>query len=156
MKRSLRFALCIATVVFLTVVPAELLAHHSGDPKLDRAIEKANSEFIVAMKTGDAATIAAPYADDASFIMIDGSCVQGRTEIEKMYRDRFARFGRAQSTKINSKKLVVDNDLAYESGYGEIGLLRDGKLSVNGGRFLTVWQRQTNGEWKILRNVVLP
>ena len=73
-----------------------------------------------------------------------------------MYRDRFARSGPAHSTKINSKKLVVDNDLAYESGYGEIGLVKDGKLSINGGRFLTVWQRQTNGEWKILRNVVLP
>jgi len=156
MKRSLRFALCIATVVFLTVVPAELRAHHSGDPKLDRAVEKANSEFIVAMKTGDAATIAAPYTEDASFIMIDGACVQGRKEIEKLYRDRLARFGLAQSTKINSKKLVVDNDLAYESGYGEIGLLKDGKVSIHGGRFLTVWQRQTNGDWKILRNVVLP
>jgi len=156
MKRSLRFALCIGTVVFLTVVPADLLAHHSGDPKLDRAVEKANSEFIVAMKTGDAVTIAAPYTEDASFIMIDGTCVQGRTQIEQMYRDRFARSGVARSTKINSKKLVVDNDLAYESGYGEIGLLRDGKLSINGGRFLTVWQRQTNGDWKILRNVVLP
>jgi uncharacterized protein (TIGR02246 family) len=156
MKRSLRFVLCIATVVFLIVVPAELLAQHSGDPKLDRAVEKANAEFIVAMKTGDAATIAAPYAEDASFITIDGACVQGRTEIEKMYRDRFARSGVARSTKINSKRLVVDNDLAYESGYGEIGLLKDGKVSINGGRFLTVWQRQTNGEWKILRNVVLP
>src|ERR1044072_9896547 len=116
MKRSLRFALCIATVVFLTVVPAELLPHHSGDPKLDRAIEKANSEFIVAMKTGDAATIAAPYTDNASFITIDGACIQGRAEIEKMYRDRFAHSGLARSTKINSKKLVVDGGLAYESG----------------------------------------
>ena len=156
MKRNLRFTLWIVAAVFLTRVPAELLAHHSGDPKLDRAIEKANSEFVVAMKTGDAATIAAPYTEDASFIMIDGACIQGRTEIEKMYRDRFARFGRASSTKIDSKKLVVDGDLAYESGYGEIGLLKDGKLSVNGGRFVTVWQRQANGDWKILRNVVLP
>ena len=156
MKKSLHFALCIATAGFLTVVPAELLAHHSEDPKLDRAVEKANSEFVVAMKTGDAATIAAPYTDDASFITIDGACVHGRTEIEKMYRDRFARAGLAHSTKITSKKLVVDNDLAYESGYGEIGLLKDGKLSINGGRFLTVWQRQTNGDWKILRNIVLP
>lgn len=156
MKRSLHFALCVAAVGFLTVVPAKLLAHHSGDPKLDRAVEKANSEFIVAMKTGDAATIAAPYTEDASFITIDGACVKGRTEIEKMYRDRFARAGLAQSTKITSKKLVVDSDLAYESGYGEIGVLKDGKLSINGGRFLTVWQRQSNGDWKILRNVVLP
>jgi len=155
-KRSLRFALCLVTVVLLTVVPAKLLAHHSEDPKLDRAVEKANSEFIVAMKTGDAAKIAEPYTDDASFITIDGACIQGRTEIEKMYRDRFARSGLAHSTKINSKKLVVDHDLAYESGYGEIGLLKDGKLSINGGRFLTVWQRQANGDWKILRNIVLP
>lgn len=156
MKKNLRLRLLITTAVFLTLVPAELLAHHSGDPKLDRAIEKANSEWVVAMKTGDAATIAAPYTEDASFIMIDGTCIKGRTEIEKMYRDRFSRFGVAGSTKINSKKLVVDNDLAYESGYGEIGLLKDGKLSVKGGRFLTVWQRQANGDWKILRNVVLP
>jgi uncharacterized protein (TIGR02246 family) len=156
MKMVLRFTRCIAAAILLTLVPAELLAHHSGDPKLDRAIEKANSEFIVAMKTGDAATIAAPYTDNASFIMLDGACIQGRTEIEKMYRDRFARTGVARSTTINSKKLVVDGDLAYESGYGEIGLLKDGKVSIYGGRFLTVWQRQANRDWKILRNVVLP
>ena len=156
MKWNLRFTLCLAVAVLLTLLPTELLAHHSGDPKLDRAIEKANSEFIVAMKTGDAATIAAPYTDNASFITIDGACIQGRTEIEKMYRDRFARIGQVSSTKINSKKLVVDGDLAYESGYGEIRVLKDGKISVNGGRFLTVWQRQANGDWKILRNVVLP
>ena len=156
MKTNLRFTHFIAAAVFLTLLTNELLAHHSGDPKLDRAIEKANSEFIIAMKTGDAATIAAPYTENASFITIDGACIQGRTEIEKMYRDRFARFGLAHSTKITSKKLVVDNDLAYESGYGEIGFLKDGKLSINGGRFLTVWQRQANGDWKILRNVVLP
>ena len=156
MKRDLRFTYCITVAVLLTLLPTELLAHHSGDPKLDRAIEKANSEFIVAMKTGDAATIAAPYTENASFITIDGACIQGRTQIEKMYRDRFARIGQVSSTKISSKKLVVDGDLAYESGYGEIGLLKDGKLSINGGRFLTVWQRQANGDWKILRNVVLP
>jgi len=156
MKRNLRFTLCIGAAVVLILVPSELLAHHSGDPKLDRAIEKANSEFIFAMKTGDAATIAAPYIEQTSLITIDGACIQGRTEIEKMYRDRFARSGLARSTKINSKKLVVDGDLGYESGYGEIESLKDGKLSISGGRFLTVWQRQANGDWKILRNVVLP
>ena len=156
MKRDLRFTYCITVAVLLTLLPTELLAHHSGDPKLDRAIEKANSEFIVAMKTGDAATIAAPYTENASFITIDGACIQGRTQIEKMYRDRFARIGQVSSTKINSKKVVVDGDLAYESGYGEIGVIKDGKLSINGGRFLTVWQRQADGDWKILRNVVLP
>ncbi len=151
-----RSVLPIAAAAFLVVVPADLITHRSKDPKLDKAIAKANSEFIAAMKTGDAALIAAPYTDRAVFIAIDGACTQGRSEIEKMYQARFERSGLASSTKINSKRLVFDGDLAYESGYAEIRSLKQGKLSVNGGRFLTVWQRQADGEWKVLRNVVLP
>lgn len=128
----------------------------SGDTRLDRAIEKANSEWAAAMKTGDAAACAAPYHDDGIFVGFDGTCTKGRSEIEKMYRLRFASRGLAASTKIDSKELVVDGDLAYESGYAEIGWPKEGKVSVSGGRFLTVWQRQADGEWKILRNIVLP
>jgi uncharacterized protein (TIGR02246 family) len=151
-----RSVLPIAAAAFMVLVPTHFVAHRSGDAKLDRAIEKANSEFIAAMKTGNAAVIAAPYSERAVFIAIDGTCTQGRTEIEKLYRARFERSGLASSTKINSKRLVVDGDLAYESGNAEIGSLREGKLSIDRGRFLTVWQRQADGEWKILRNVVLP
>lgn len=151
------FCRCILLITFTALlIFAVSAAARSGDPKLHRAIEKANSEFVAAMKTGDAATIAAPYVDRAVFVGIDGTCTQGRGEIEKMYRARFERSGLASSTKINSKRLVVDGDLAYESGYGEIGFLKDGKVLINGGRFLTVWQRQADGEWKILRNIVLP
>ena len=146
----------IAAAAFLFVVPIDLIVHRAKDPKLNKAIAKANSDFIAAMKTGDAAMIAAPYTDGAVFISIDGACTQGRTEIEKMYQDRFKRSGLPTLTKINSKRLVVDGDLAYESGYGEIQSLKQDKLSVNSGRFLTVWQRQVDGEWRILRNIVLP
>lgn len=109
-----------------------------------------------AVKTGDAATIAAPYANDAVFILADGTCIRGRAEIEKMYRAGFERGGVAASARIDSKKLVVDGNLAYESGYGEIGRIKDGKVATSGGRYLTVWQRAANGEWKIIRNIVLP
>ena len=157
MKHKFRLtALPIAAAVLLVFAAAETGAARSGDPKLDRAIERANSDFVEAMKTGDAAAIAAPYADDAVFVGIDGACTRGRAEIEKMYRARFERSGLAKSTRIDSRNLVVDGNLAYESGYGEIGRIREGKLVVDGGRFLTVWQRQPDGEWKILRNIVLP
>lgn len=132
------------------------LSARSVDAKLARAIRKANAEWATAVKTGDAATIAAPYADDAVFILADGTCVRGRAEIEKMYRERFERGGVAASARIDSKKLVVDGGLAYESGYGEIGRIKEGKVSTSGGRYLTVWQRAPDGEWKIIRNIVLP
>ena len=81
---------------------------------------------------------------------------QGRAEIEKMYREGFERRGVAASARIDSKQLVVDGDLAYESGYGEVGRIKEGKVATSGGRYLTVWQRRGDGEWKIIRNIVLP
>jgi uncharacterized protein (TIGR02246 family) len=155
-RKSRRAVLRVAAATQLLLAAADAVAVPSGDPKLDRAIRKANSDYVGAMKTGDAAAIAAPYTDDAVFVGIDGACTRGRAEIEKMYRARFERSGLAKSTRINSRRVVVDGNLAYESGSGEIGRLREGKLSTDSARFLTVWQRQADGEWKILRNVVFP
>jgi len=155
-RKSRRAVLRVAAATQLLLAAAHAVAVPSGDPKLDRAIRKANSDYVEAMKTGDAAAIAAPYTDDAVFVGIDGACTRGRAEIEKMYRARFERSGLAKSTRINSRRVVVDGNLAYESGSGEIGRLREGKLSTDSARFLTVWQRQGDGQWKILRNVVLP
>jgi len=155
-SKSRRAVLRVAAATQLLLAAADAVAVPSGDPKLDRAIRKANSDYVGAMKTGDAAAIAAPYTDDAVFVGIDGACTRGRAEIEKMYRARFERSGLAKSTRINSRRVVVDGNLAYESGSGEIGRLREGKLSTDSARFLTVWQRQADGEWKILRNVVFP
>jgi len=38
----------------------------------------------------------------------------------------------------------------------DVGVVRDGKPVTRGGGYLTVWQLQTDGAWKILRNIVLP
>jgi len=127
----------------------------SGDAALDRAIAKANSDWASAMKTGNVSSISAAYADDAVFVGLDGTCIKGRLEIEKMYRDRFATGGVAASTKIEPRKVTIDGDLAYESGYAEIVITKASRASVNAGAYLTVWQKK-NGEWKIFRNVVLP
>ena len=134
---------------------ADAIAASSGDAKLDQAIQKANSEFLTATKSGDAATIAAPYADNGVFLLPDGSCIRGRTEIEKMYRTGFEKAGPPASTKLDSKNVVVDGDLAYEMGGAEVSGMKEGKLVTRTSRYLTVWQRQTNGEWKIVRNIVL-
>jgi uncharacterized protein (TIGR02246 family) len=140
-------------VVFASAVWAA--GARSGDAKLDQAVEKANSDWAAAMKTGDAATIVAPYAEDGIFVAIDGSCIRGRAEIEKMYRERFERNGFAVSTKIEPRSLTMDGELAFELGYAEVGIKKDGTTRVNGGRYFTVWQR-ISGDWKIIRNLVLP
>ena len=108
------------------------------------------------MAKADTASIAEPYTDDAVFVSTDGTVTKGRARIEQLYRDRFAKSGAALETRIESEELMIDGDLAYERGRGMIRLrVRDERVP-NWARFLTVWQRQPGGDWKILRNVVLP
>lgn len=151
MKNSPAFPILIA----ISLALAHSIAAPSGEARLDSAIQKANSEFLTAAKMGDAATIAAPYADNAVFVLSDGTCIQGRAEIEKMYRRRFEQSGPPNSTKLDSKNVILDGDVAYESGNAEITVMKEGKPLTRTSRYLTIWQRAPDGEWKIVRNIVL-
>lgn len=127
-----------------------------ADPRLLSAITKANADFEIAMTKSDTASIVAPYTTDAVFVSPDGTATMGLAAIERLYRDRFARSGPALESRIESEQLMIDGDLAYERGRGSITRRVNEKRVVDRARFLTVWQRQPDGEWKIFRNIVLP
>jgi uncharacterized protein (TIGR02246 family) len=127
-----------------------------AEPRLLSAIKKANTDFEVAMTKADTATIAEPYTPDAVFVSPDGTATKGRARIEQLYRDRFAKSGPAVAARIESEELMLGGNLAYERGRGELTRLENGKRVSDWARFLTIWQRQADGDWKIFRNVVLP
>jgi ketosteroid isomerase-like protein len=163
MKRRLAFAMCASAVLGLAAAAGGSPASASPqkfppgtDPRLLAAAGKANSDFEVAMTKGDVAAIVAPYADDAIFVLPDGTCFKGRAGIERLYRERFAKSGPAVESRIESKEIHPVGDLAYEWGLGTLARRRNGKLVNARARFLTVWHRQADGGWKILRNIVLP
>ena len=126
----------------------------ANDPALVKAVASANSEWAEAMKTGDAAVIAAPYAEHGVFVLADGRTIVGRAAVEAMYRTTFEKRGFAVSTTIDSKQLEMDGDLAYEWGSAGIGMRGEHGIVMAGGRYLTVWQRQPDASWKITRNLV--
>ena len=126
----------------------------ADDPALARAVAAANSEWAEAMKTGDARVIAAPYADNGIFVFPDGRTIVGRAAVEQMYRSRFDKRGLAVSTSIDSKGIQRDGELAYEWGTAAIGMRDGDKIVSAGGRYLTVWQRQGDASWQIVRNLV--
>jgi ketosteroid isomerase-like protein len=132
------------------VVPA------GADPRLLAAVKKANSDFEIAMTKSDTATIAEPYTADAVFVSPDGTATKGCAAIEQLYRDRFAKSGPALETRIVSEELMLDGNFAYERGRGSITRRVREERVTDWARFLTVWQRQPDGGWKIFRNVVLP
>ena len=149
-----RTAVKMASAVGLGAAGAHAATPQGNDPSLVNAVASANSEWAEAMKTGDARVIAAPYAEHGIFVFPDGSTIVGRAAVEQMYRSRFEKRGLALSTSIDSKGLQSDGELAYEWGTAAIGMRDGDKVVTAGGRYLTVWQRQPDSSWQIVRNLV--
>ncbi len=137
-------------VCALACVPAALAAV----PAAARAeIEKFNSDWGPAMQKGDAGTVAAAYAPDAVFCTGDGKCYVGFDAIAAMTKSRFAAHGPARSAEARTTRMLEDRGYIYEWGRAKIV---NAKGESNGGSYFTIWRKQPDGHWKILRNIVLP
>jgi uncharacterized protein (TIGR02246 family) len=117
----------------------------------------AQSEWSSATKSGDADAIAAPYAINAVFVTVDGKSIRGRTAIRDLYRTLLRGKAAVVSATIERRGAAAgDQDLVYEWGVGSVTARSAiGTLDMRSGLYLTVWKRQGNAAWEIVRNVVL-
>jgi uncharacterized protein (TIGR02246 family) len=130
--------------------PVAIIASAKG------AIETANTGWVPAMRRGDAAAVAAPYAEDGILIPANGTTVRGRAAIAAHYRAEMAHMGPIVGGGLVQDGVAVSNGLIYEWGHGWLAVReKDGKRRVSGGAYLTVWRRGADGVWRIIRNLVL-
>ncbi|HUB78873.1 MAG TPA: DUF4440 domain-containing protein [Bryobacteraceae bacterium] len=123
------------------------------DPRARRDIDAGNLAWVNGMKSGDAAAIAATYAGDAVDCSATGECTRGRAAIEEILKARTAARGKASTASAISLGSVQQGDFVYEWGRAEVSFAKGPKISH---RYLTVWQRQSTGDWKIFRNLPIP
>ena len=144
--------LSIAAVAIL-LFPAALAAQ-SG-PTSDSAkagIDAGNQAWIDGMKTGNIAQIIATYADDAVDCGPTGECIRGRAQMEQHMKEA-AKRGKATSAKVDSWGSTQQGDFVYEWGRAEAAFASGQHVNEP---YLTVWQKQNDGTWKIFRNMVIP
>ena len=118
-----------------------------------RYIHDGNQAWVSGMKSGDAAKIAATYAANAVDCGPTGECSKGRAAIEAAMKTRMEKMGRAASASVMSLGSVERGNFVYEWGSAS-AVFADGKKIE--GPYLTVWQKQKDGSWKIFRNMALP
>jgi ketosteroid isomerase-like protein len=123
------------------------------DPAARKDIDAGNQAWVTGMKDGRAAPIAATYAENAVDCAATGECVKGRAAIEDYMRIRIANLGRAISASATSLGSVQQGDFVYEWGRSEVSFANGQKVAH---RYLTVWQWQPGGVWKIFRNMPIP
>jgi uncharacterized protein (TIGR02246 family) len=159
-------AAAMLPLCLLALLPSAAAAHDAAhdsaqDPvtliaSAQHAIEAANAARLPAMERGDADAVAAAYAADGVLITSKGTAVAGRSAIAALYRTELSQIGRVISGGLTQEGVTVSGGLIYEWGRGWLVFrLQDGKRKQSSGPYLTVWRRNPDGGWLIIRNLVL-
>jgi uncharacterized protein (TIGR02246 family) len=120
------------------------------------AIAAANARFSEALRLGDAKAIANLFDEDGEAIpAARQGFVSGRAALEAYYASRIlgARFLQVDLTTL---EVEVDGELAWETGTNAILLQpAEGPPVSRSGRYLVVWKRGADGQWRIRVDAVI-
>jgi ketosteroid isomerase-like protein len=142
------------TVTFLVLCCSTCLAQSKPiDPDARRQIDAGNQQWVDAMKGGNAALLAPGNAEGVVDCNPEGDCIRGRSALEQQARQDMAKRGKADSASVISMGSVQQGRYVYEWGEAKAHF-PNGKSITD--RYLTVWQKQRDGTWKIFRNLVIP
>ena len=116
-------------------------------------IEAANGRFLDAFKRGDKAGMMANYTDDAVVMMPNEVAWRGREGLDKGFGGFLSQMSFKEGGAITTDVMVA-GDLAVETGTFEWTLQpKSGPEIKDKGKYLIVWKRQTDGSWKIVRDI---
>ncbi|HEX4574922.1 MAG TPA: SgcJ/EcaC family oxidoreductase [Gemmatimonadales bacterium] len=139
-----------------TVLGAQTPPDSAVRADVRKAIDRGNAEYIAALGRADAGALAKVYAPDGARMGEHGAFAQGRAAIAAMVRDLLHGTGPITVT-VETVDLWVVHDLAYETGKWRYTFTPPQKSTQSvGGRYLTVWQRQPEGGWRIIADMGIP
>ncbi|MFC4821205.1 YybH family protein [Dokdonella ginsengisoli] len=119
------------------------------------AITAANAEWPGAMRSRDASALAAPFAETGALVTAGGKAISGRAAIERYYREAFEHSPPILDGEIVDDGMATSGNLVYVWGHGNYTVEHTpGQASANSGYFLTVWQADEAGNWKVVRHLV--
>ena len=128
----------------------------SGRPstaKAEAEIARSRDAFWAAHERGDAVAMAAYLTEDAVLMAPGSPSVRGRTAIQAAATQMFTSL-RITDFKILSSEVSVLDSTAYElTSYTETLRPTAGLPSPVEGRYLIVWLRGPDGQWRLHRNL---
>jgi ketosteroid isomerase-like protein len=117
----------------------------------DTYIRAASPRFAQAFSRGDWNSVSGYYTDDAVMMAPNADTARGPAAIGQA-------FGSFQAMKpslsLTADRVVQSGDLAYEYGTYRMQLTPpNGAMMNDRGKYLTVWRRMPNGDWKIAADI---
>jgi uncharacterized protein (TIGR02246 family) len=142
----------------LAVVAAPVAAQTGGAdlPAARRAIDAGNRQYRAAFLAMDAKRLAEVYDVHGARLGEGGQVLRGREAIAADVGAFVARVGPVR-VGIETAEVWLMDDTAYETGTWSYTFTPKGKSEERlGGRYVTLWRRQSDGGWKIWADIGVP
>lgn len=123
------------------------------DADARQQIDAGNQQWINAMKQGDVALLVPGNTEDAVDCSPEGECIRGLPALKEHMTEEMAKLGKADSASVHSVGSVQQGRYVYEWGEARAHFPNGKNIADH---YLTVWQKQPNGTWKVFRNLVIP
>lgn len=113
-----------------------------------QAIEAGSASWTEAFNRGDAAGVAALYAEDATLLPPNSEMIQGRQGIQD-YWSAGIQMG-LKDISLTTVSVGGSGDTAYEIGKYSLTIQPPGQEGMtDSGKYLVVWKKQADGTWML-------
>lgn len=140
----------------MTPAAAGMAAGTLAEPNVGEirtTIEAANQKAISAMLAGDLAGSVANYTDSAVVMMPGMPAMRGRMAYEAGFKGMLGAMKITAGT-FQTDDIIASGDLVVETGTFQMTTIPNGgKPMEEKGKYITVWKKQMDGSWKVVRDI---
>lgn len=120
--------------------------------ELEASIAATNSQYVEAFINGDAAALAALYAEDGMRMAPYEETVQGKAAIEAVFSEMFMA-STARELTLTTTDYGASGNLAYSVGTYSLSFEMEGGQVLDEGKYLTVSKQVPDGTWEVYAQI---
>jgi uncharacterized protein (TIGR02246 family) len=155
MKKAARLMIRALLMVAVLATTSEASAGTSARRAADeKALRDSDSEWSKAASEGDVDRTVSFYTDDATLLPPNAPVVSGREAIRREWADILKGFSGTLHWHATKVEVSRSGDIGYTIGrYEGTFTPPNGKPAQDRGKYLEVWKKQANGQWKCVADM---
>jgi ketosteroid isomerase-like protein len=121
----------------------------SGTQSIDRTLRDLDDQWAKAAAAKDVEQTTAFYSDDAIVLPANTKSAATKEAVRNVWKEMFASPGFVITWKATRVQLAKSGDMGWVSGTYELTMNdATGKPTNDRGKYLEVWEKQSDGNWK--------